>query len=534
MNRLTKIACAVALAVGFTSQAQAETTISGPGNIGTGTHFNYMHTVYARAGLPEMTQLALTGFDKEFDLQPLAAESWSLSEDGLTWTFNLREGLVWSDGEPLTAEDFVFSLTHAATSGYDFAWYWGFAGGIKNWGPVTDGKMDVSELGIRQVDDLTIEVTTDSPKPYMPGVVSLWYPVPKHVWEEHGDEWAVNVDTIVTSGPYVLESWEKSNNNMVMTKSPTYNGPWQSRIERVSIESDLADPAVATPAYLAGEADFTNLNAGQVPFMEKRNPELMRTNVVFALTYLSFNMDEPPFDNADVRRAFWYGIDREEMTQTVLKGLAIPGNSLLTPGYPGYNADIAGQATFDVDKAREYLAAAGFPDGEGFPDIDLEMRIGSGYEGAISPPMAQYLQAEFKENLGIDLNITVAPISDWMDSLLNKKGNLYLSPYEFDYLDPSNFFGIFYDGGRHDYHVDAYDALVAKADADPDWETRLSLYEQAEQVMIDEAMIVPLIHPITVAVISEGLSGEGIEPNALGFTPLNRLSMYFYTHLDKN
>ena len=148
--------------------------------------------------------------------------------------------------------------------------------------------------------------------------------------------------------------------------------------------------------------------------------------------------------------------------------------------------------------------------------------------------MLQYLQAEFKEILGIQMDIKVMPTSDWMDGLLNKRNNLFLAPYEFDYLDPSNFFGILYNGGRHGYFVDEYDALVAAADANPDWEARLDLYEQAELVMIDQAMIVPLVHPITVAVVSDRLSGEGIEPNALGFTPLNRLNMFFYTHLEKN
>lgn len=534
MKRLLKLAFALALALGLTSYVQAQSTITGPGNIGTGTYFDYMHTVYARAGAPEIAQLPLTGFDKEFKLQPLAAKSWSVSADGLTWTFKLRKGLVWSDGVPLTAKDFVFALKHAATSGYDFSWYWSFAGGIKNWVPVTKGTMDVSKLGIKQIGDYTIQVTTETPKPYLPGVVSLWYPVPKHVWDKYGDEWAVNVKTIVTSGPFVLDSWEKSNNNMVFSKSPTYKGPWQAKIDRLSIESDLANPTVGLPAYLAGEADFTNLNAGQIPFMEKRVPKLIRTNVVFALTYLSFNMNEPPFNNVDVRRAFWYAINRKQLTQTVLKGLAIPGNSLLTPGYPGYNADIAAEAVFDVQKARKYLAEAGYPGGKGFPTVTLETRIDSGYNAAISPPLAQYLQAQFKKNLGINLKISAASRSDWMNSLLKQKGTLYLSPYEFDYLDPSNFFGIFYDGGRHDYHFATYDALVAKADANPDWNTRLKFYQQAEQVMINKAMIVPLVHPITVAVVSKGLSGKGIEPNAEGFTPLNRLQMYFYTHLEKN
>ena len=142
----------------------------------------------------------------------MAAESWSQSTDGLTRTFKLRAGLVWSDGEPLKASDHVFALQRAATTGYDFAWYWGYAGGIANWDAVTKGEADVATLGIKAVDDASIEVTTASPKPDLPGVVSLWYPVPKHVRDKRGDEYAANVKTTVSSGPVLLESWEKSDN----------------------------------------------------------------------------------------------------------------------------------------------------------------------------------------------------------------------------------------------------------------------------------------------------------------------------------
>ena len=140
--------------------ALAQTKLTVPGGSTTGTYMDYMKTVYARASGSELLQVPLTSFDNEYQLTALGAESWEQSEDGLTWTFKLRDGLIWSDGEPLTAEDYVFALQHAATSGYDFAWYWDFAGGIKNWKEVTEGKADVSTLGLKAVDDKTLEVTS--------------------------------------------------------------------------------------------------------------------------------------------------------------------------------------------------------------------------------------------------------------------------------------------------------------------------------------------------------------------------------------
>ena len=179
-----------------------------------------------------------------------------------------------------------------------------------------------------------------------------------------------------------------------------------------------------------------------------------------------------------MRKAFQYAINRDEMTATVLKDLAIPGKSLLPPGYPGYNDDDHLQAVFDPDKAKQFMADAGYPNGEGFPEVEIWYRDQGGYNGAITAPMLQYLQAQFKDILGITMNIKVMPTKDWMAGLLEKKNNLFLAPYEYDYLDPSNFFGIFYNGGRHDHHIQAYDDLVAKADSNPNWEERLKLYRR--------------------------------------------------------
>ncbi|GLQ56388.1 peptide ABC transporter substrate-binding protein [Devosia nitrariae] len=533
MKALLTVASALAMTAALSTSALAQTTVVAPGGDTSGTYMDYMKTVYARATFAELLQVPLTSFDKDYELTALAAESWSQSEDGLTWTFQLRDGLVWSDGEPLTAEDYVFALQRAASTGYDFAWYWDFAGGIQNWKEVTEGTMDVSELGLRAVDDKTIEVTTTAPKPYLPSVVSLWYPVPKHKVDELGDDWALNVDTVVSSGPFLLESWEKSNNSVVLTKNPDYTAPWQPQVDRLEVDPTLAAPEVGLPAFLAGEVDYTTLNAGQVPVAQAQFPDGIRTNAVFAVSYISFDLASAPFDNLDVRKAFYYAIDRDELTSTVLRNIAIPAGSILAPGYPGYNPDTVAQAVFDPDKAREHMAAAGYPNGEGFPEIEIWYREEGGYNGAIIPAMSQYLQAEFKEILGITMNIRVLPGQDWMQGLLNKENNIFIAPYEYDYLDPSNFFGIFYNGGRHDHHVPEYDELVAAADANPNWEERLELYEQAEQVLIDNASIVPLVHPITTSVYSDALAGEAAQPNAEGFTPAERLGHYFFTHITK-
>ena len=217
----------------------------------------------------------------------------------------------------------------------------------------------------------------------------------------------------------MLESWEKSNNSVVCLKNPTYTGPWQAQIDRLEIDPTLGAPEVGMPAFLAGDADYSYLNAGQIPVVQQRFPDAHphRTRCL-PTSYISFDLESAPFDNVDVRQAFYYAINRDELTSTVLKDIAIPAGSILAPGYPGYNPRPSPQAVFDPEKAKELMAKAGYPNGEGFPEVEIWYREEGGYNGAILPPMLQYLQAQFKEILGITMNIKVMPTKDWMEGLL--------------------------------------------------------------------------------------------------------------------
>ena len=533
MHHALKLIAVAALALVTPVVAHAESKVTAPGGTTSGTYMDYMKTVYNRAGSPELIMLPLTAFDSDYNLQPMGAKSWKQSADGLTWTFTLQDGLVWSDGTPLTAGDYVFALQRAAKEGYDFNWYWSFAGGIKGWSDVTDKKADVSVLGLKAVDDKTLEVTTDAPKSYFPGVASLWYPVAKHVVDKLGDDYALNVNTLVSSGPFMVQDWEKSNNTMTLVKNPTYKGPWQAQIDKLVMDTQIGPPEVGFPAFMAGEADYTSLNTGQVPVVSKQFPDAIRKDAVFALYYIAFDTNQKPFDNVDVRKAFWYAINRDELTSTVLKDVAVSAKSILAPSYPGYQQKIADEAKFDPKMAQDELAKAGYPGGKGFPPIEIWYREQGGYNAAIAAPTLQYLQSQFKQILGIDMGIKSMPSPDWTAALKNRTNNLFLAPYEYDYLDPSNFYDLFKTGGRHHYSFPEYDTLVNAGDAEADWNKRLDDYAKAEQVIIDNAALVPLVHPVTIAAVSDKLQGPGVTPNSKGFTPLDRLSLFLYTHITK-
>ncbi|WP_323014931.1 peptide ABC transporter substrate-binding protein [Devosia sp.] len=522
------ILCATALVT--TAMAADTGTVHAPGGANRGTYFDYMKTVYAHAGLPFLIQVPITAFDSNYQLHGLAAESWEQSGDQLTWTFHLRDGLSYTDGTPLTAHDYVFALQRAASQGYDFGWYWSGAG-VVNWAGVESGALPPEDLGVSAPDDLTLNITTSAPRPFLPSVVSLLFPVPRHVVEKLGDDYALNADTIPATGPFRIESWDRGSNVVTYARNESYTGPWTANVDRVITDPSVSSPEVALPAFMAGEVDFTILNAGQIPFAQQRFPDQIRFNAVFATSYLAFDPEIAPFDNPLVRQAFYYAIDREELTQTVLRNLAIPAGSILPPNFPGYDEGVAGQAVFDPERAKALLAEAGYPGGEGFPEIEVYFRVQGGYNGVISAPMLQYLQAQFAETLGVHMELRLMPLPDWQQAMADRTNGLFLAPYEADYIDPSNFYGLFHEGGRHHYDVASYDALVDEADAESDWDKRVKLYADAEQVLIDEALIVPLVHPVQMYVVNQRLSGPSVEANAIGMTPMDQQRTYFYTHV---
>lgn len=535
MKRTLIVLAMVLLALPLFAEGQAETTSGEVEQVlhwttaDFGTYFDWMKTVYNRVGQPDAVQLPLTYYDKNYELNYLGAESMEVSDDGLTWTITLRDGLKWSDGTDLTASDYAFALIRAARDGYDFGWYWSWAAAVSNWTAFANGEVSVEEFGVQAIDDVTLQVTTDAPKPYFDGIVSVWFPVPEHQVEKYGDEYATKAETMVCSGPFVLTEWIKGE-RMVLERNELYNGPWQAEVDKVILYPSLNSADVGFPAYLAGELDYTSLNAGQLALAQRQYPDEIVSNAAFVDYYLSYDVSQPPFDDVNVRKAFLYSINRDEVTSTLLDGLAVPAKTLLPIGFPGYNEEIAEQVTFDPEMAKEALAAGGYPNGDGFPKITFYYRQEGGSTQLVKP-LAEYLQSQWKEILGIDVEIGYGDVSTWMTALQNNTYELFLSPYAYDYVDPSNWFNIFVNpGSRHNWTNEEYNELVLEANATNDWETRKELYKQAEEILIlQEAAIAPMIHPIQHFLLNPKLEGEGSEPNDAGYYP--GTALYMWTHL---
>jgi len=494
-----------------------------------GTYMDIMKTMYNRHGTPIIIQEPLTRFDRDFNVKPAGADSWEVSDDGLTWTFHLDPDLKWSDGKDIAADDYLYALKRALRQGYDFGWYYSFAAGIKNWNAVSKGEKEMDELGVEVAGPETLKVTTSEPKPYLPGVFSWWMPVPKHVVEEHGDEYATKADTLVASGPFMVTEWIKGQ-KIVYEPNPHYGGEWKPYLKKIIEVGGTSEAETSFPAYMGDDLDVSSLNPGQLRYARKAIPDQLHSWPSWQIFYLSLNTNVQPFDDPKVRKALALAIDREQLTSTALEDLANPLTTILMPGYPGHHESLTDELKFNPEKAQQLLAEAGYPDGEGFPKLDLYVRDESVIMH-IQKPLAQYIQNQFKKNLGININIKIVQMKTWVDYLYNLKKKFFMSPYAKDYFDPSNFLGLFTSSGREPYNNEKYNDLVNEANRTFDQEKRQKLYKQAEELFLEEVPAVPLVQKVTHKVWKPYLSGEGVEANSDGVKRWGAgVKAYNFTH----
>ncbi len=475
--------------------------------------------------------------DKEFNPQPSGCESWEVSEDGLTWTFQLPEDKVWSDGTPVTADDWIFTLQRYARPDYDFEWFYSMMG-IVNWGAVVSGDLPPEELGVEKVDDYTFTVTTEQPAPFLIKQFADIWVVPAHVVEDRmaDGSWATDPERSVSAGPYKLDTYEKGV-KMELVANERYTGPFPPMMEKIVIH--FMDPNVRFNAYRNGEVDIIGYGYEvDLPpaalAQASADPALSEQLVSwpnFITYYLFFDTVNEPFNDHKVRQAFSHAIDRDALVNGPLKGQAQAAYTMNPPGFPGESvAELQDVQAYDPERAAALLAEAGYPDGEGFPSLTLKTR--SAYPALTNA--AEGIASMVKENLGIEVQIQDLEYGIYMEQLANQKGNqdgemnFALVPYEYDFVDGSNLLGV-WGGcesgateaadmpGRHTWYNAEYNALLCEANAIiGDEDRRNELYRQAERILIEDVALVPIYHGIFNVIKSPRLAGPALEPNAEG------------------
>ena len=300
----------------------------------------------------------LTAHDARGRVVPGAAESWTTSEDGLTWTFTLRPDGRWADGAPVTAADFVFAFRRllAPRTAASLAYFLYAIDGARE---VNSGAAPVERLAVRAVDARTLRIRLREPFPFLAErlIYPTGYPVPAHVVRRLGDAW-VKPGKMVTNGPYTLAEW-RPQAFVRLAKNPRFRDAGSVRVERVTY-FPTADRDAAYNRYLAGELDIIgDFPPSEIPRLRRERPDEVRIAPLLSTMYLVFNVAEPPFSDARVRRALALALDRKRITEQVLRSGEVANASLVPPMVPGYRSAAAPLAV-DPPAARALLAAAGY------------------------------------------------------------------------------------------------------------------------------------------------------------------------------
>jgi oligopeptide transport system substrate-binding protein len=471
---------------GAAPDAQQVLTI--PGGSQEGPYLDEDLTIYNRQDGTDLIQDPLVVYDPTTNkLNPVAATSWSVSPDKLTWTFHIRKGMTWTDGQPVTSADFAGPLINQASPktapAYDFTYWTEVVQGIKNWAAVNSGKMPISALGVGTPDPYTLTITTDAPRSYLPAAMVYTWAEPAHVFNKVGPTWATapHVSDMVFSGPYEVQSWQPGV-ALTLVRNPMYHGVRKAPFSKIIWKIPGGD---ALAQFQTNQISWTpQLDTGELAAAQHTSPSDIVKQSSYDVWYLSYNTAMKPFNDLRVRQAFNLAIDRQTLANDVLKGTAIPNYTLLMPGFPGFDKTMT--VPYNVAKAQQLLAAAGYPGGKGFPSITIYLRNSSG-EVSMSQPSAVFVQSEIKNNLGINLDVKVIDQKTFTAEINKHQLPLFEVGYNYDYVDASDFMDLFVctssSCGRHAWSNAQYNQTVGAADHSFDTATRAKLYEQALQIM---------------------------------------------------
>ena len=483
-----------------------------------GKHFDATRNIYETNGMQGSVWEPLVWLDADFNSYPGGADSWETSADGLTWTFHLRPTAKWSDGTPVTADDWVFAIQRMLSPEIANPYGW-FYFGIKNAETYQKGEVGVEELGVAKVDDTTIQITTATPIPYFLQVVGFLPTIaPKHMIEQHGDAWADSPETALSNGPFIIKEWNKGK-DIVYVPNPEYDGPFKPKVEQVIATLLPQADAPLLPMFQAGEIDtIVGLRGPQLSqaLADPNMANQVEKYPSFTTFYMFFDTQNPPFNDLKVRQAISHAIDRESISTAVMQGLEIPAYSMLPGGFPcsqADNPDIRAIQAYDPEKAKQLLAEAGYADGAGFPAFELWTRQGQ------VVTEAEAIQRMLTENLGITVTPKDQERSLYMDKLRAFEIPLGIIQWAQDYSDPTNFLDWWAAGTRHNWTNEKFVELIDAARGELDVAKRCQMYNEAEKILIEDVGGVFIGHPVEGVLWSSRLGGirtskDGVHRNS--------------------
>lgn len=452
---------------------------------------------------------SLVEFDAHLNVLPSLAQSWSASKDGLTWTFNLRQGVLFHNGREVIADDVVYSLSRLLDPAVGSPRSW-FLDKIKGSSEFRSGVAKHLE-GIKAVDRYTVKIVLS--EPFAPFINILGLPhtavIPREEIERLGPGFA---STPVGTGAFRFVRWERGR-EIVLEANERYfrRRPALDRVQFVIFPGNVQDEMLQ--AFQRGELEESPipprsrrqlLDSGQYRVIRKP---------LLSIRLLGFNIEQPPFDQREVRQAFNYALDKVRMNQEIQEDRYEVAQGILPPGMPGYNPEVRGYS-YRPDKAKALLAQAGYQNGKGLPPVTLATGTKSEEVRQESRFVQQYLAA-------IGVQVDVREFNDWPTfRQALEHGALLMFRYGWfaDYPDPDNFlYPLFHSQSQTNYfryHNPTVDALLDKARREANDLSRVKLYREAEQLIMNDAPGIMLLHHIYEGLFQPYV--EGVEVNALG------------------
>ncbi|MEY8352386.1 peptide ABC transporter substrate-binding protein [Lachnospiraceae bacterium 54-53] len=449
----------------------------------------------------------LLRLDENNEAQPALAESYDVSEDKLTYTFHLRDGLQWSDGTPLTAGDFVFSwlkqMSAEATNGYSFI----MTDYIVNGAEYNEGKTGAEEVGVKALDDKTFQVTLKAPTPYFSRLTVLcqFFPLNEAYVTSKGDQYGLTAENMIYCGPYVITSYDPAV-GATLKKNDKYWDAENVKIDNAQVRV-MKDASAALNAYLANELSQVALDSSNVAAYQN-DPEF-RSESEFRTEYLQFSLSNPVMANKNIRRAVSMAIDRETLAKAILADGSSPSIGLIAEGMYGDESksfrELNGNISpFDPEEAKKYWEEGCRELGE-TPVLTLLVR-----DDSVTKAAATYIQSELNKNLGIDIVIDTKTVQARNELMDNDNYMFASTAWGADYDDAMTYLDLWTNGTpyRGSYQNEEYNQLINDARVETDDAARLDMLLRAEKILVDDDVIVaPLYHRGSATLTKSNVKG---------------------------
>ena len=457
----------------------------------------------------------LVALDEDLEVVPDIAEGWTVSPDGLVYTFTLRPAVCFHDGRPVTAEDFVYSLERACDPALDVALPCGtYLNDIVGVPEMLAGQAD-HVTGLRAVDERTLVVTIDAPKPYF--LAKLAYNTAYVVDRENvarGHDWTEEPNG---TGPFRLVQWRHDRQIVLVRSERYYRGvPALDEVEML-MGAGASNPLLL---YEQGDIGFTEVGTSVVARLEYDGSPLageLQVVAELSLSYVGFNTQIPPFDDPKVRRALTMAVDRAKIARVTYEGRLVQAQGILPPGMPGYGETPVG-LPYDPEGARNLLAESRYGGPGGMPRITFYTSGGG---------LAPLLQEVWREELGLEVELRQVHWADFLVGLDERRYPIFTLSWIADYPDPQNFLEVlFHSGSPNNYavYVDAeVDRLLERAAVAQDPAERMELYREAERVIIADAPVIPITHGVSYSLTKPYVKGLRVTP--MGVMDLSTVSI---------